>query len=116
LIGTLSVKRIPRLLARFPNRGLRLHQGKEPLASFPAAHPEVGDLEINDDGEELTTSVGQLTHGHFSPTNYQEPSQKKEEEVIDRVPMKAPTVSNDCLRPKLAPRTSHGPGVRASSL
>jgi hypothetical protein len=84
-MGTLSQKLIPRLLARFPDRGLRLHEGKEPVASFPAAHPEVGDLRIDDDDDELTISVGQLTHGHFSPRNYQLPSQEKEEELIERV-------------------------------
>jgi hypothetical protein len=85
MAGTLSEKLIPRLLARFPGRGVRLHQGKCPVASFPAVHPEVGDLQIHDDDEELTILVGLLTHGHFSPSNYQEPSEKRDEEVIDRV-------------------------------
>jgi hypothetical protein len=85
MAGTLSQKLIPRLVARFPDRGLRLHQGKEPVASFPAAHPEVGDLRIDDDDDELTVSVGQLTHGHFTPRNYQLASQENEEELIERV-------------------------------
>ena len=84
MIG-LSQKLKPRLLARFPERGLRLHEGKEPVASFPAAHPEVGDLRIDDDGDELTISVGQLTHGHFAPGNNQRPVHEKEEELIERV-------------------------------
>jgi hypothetical protein len=83
--GSLSQKLIPRLLSRFPDRGIRLHQGKQPVASFPAAHSEVGDLRIDDDEDELTISVGQLTHGHFSPTNYQDPLEKREDEVIGRV-------------------------------
>ena len=85
MIGSLSQKLKPRLLARFPERGLRLHVGREPVASFPAAHPEVGDLRIDDDGDELTISVGQLTHGHFAPINYQRSEQEKEEELIERV-------------------------------
>jgi len=89
MTGTLSQKLIPRLLARFPDRGLRVQDGKQPVASFPAAHPDVGDLHIDDDGVELTISVGQLTHGHFFPRNYQgpsvKPSEKDEEEVIERV-------------------------------
>ena len=83
--GTLSQKLIPRLLSRFPDRGIRLHQGKQPVASFPATHSDVGDLRIDDDDGELTISVGQLTHGHFLPTNYQDPVEKREEEIIDRV-------------------------------
>jgi hypothetical protein len=85
MIGRLSEKLIPRLLARFPNRGLRVHEGTQPAASFPAAHPEVGDLRIDDDDDELTISVGELTHGHFTPKDYQLPSQEKEEDLIERV-------------------------------
>jgi hypothetical protein len=85
MIGSLSQKLKPKLLARFPDRGLRLHEGTEPVASFPAAHPEVGDLRIDDDGDELTVSVGRLTHGHFTPRNYEGPADEREEELIERV-------------------------------
>jgi len=85
MTGTLSEKLIARLRARFPNRGLRIHEGKEPVASFPAAHPEVGDIRIDDDGDELAISVAELTHGHFTPRDYQLPSQEKEEDLIERV-------------------------------
>jgi hypothetical protein len=85
MTATLSEKLIARLLARFANRRLRLHPRKQPIASFPAAHPEVRDLYIDDDGGELTISVGRLTHAHFSPTPHQAPSQKNDEEVIERV-------------------------------
>jgi hypothetical protein len=82
---TISRKLIPKLLSRFPGRGLRVHEGTQPAASFPAAHPDVGDLRIHDDGDELTITVGELTHGHFSPTNHQAPSEEKEDQVIGRV-------------------------------
>jgi hypothetical protein len=85
MTGTLSENLIPKLLLRFPDLGLRVHAGKEPVASFPAVHPEVGDLRIDDDGDELTISVGELTHGHFTPKDYQLPSQEREEDLIERV-------------------------------
>ena len=85
MIDSLWQKLKPKLLARFPDRGLLLHEGKETVASFPAAHPEVGDLRIDDDGDELTISVGQLTHGHFAPRSYETPAHEKEEELIERV-------------------------------
>jgi hypothetical protein len=85
MTGTLSQKLIPRLLARFPDRGIRVHEGTQPVASFPAAHPEVGDLLIDDDDEELTISVGELTHGHFIPRDYRLLSQEKDEDLIERV-------------------------------
>jgi hypothetical protein len=85
IAGTLAKKLIPRLLARFPDRGLRVHQGTQPAASFPAAHPEVGDLLIDDDGDELTISVGELTHGHFSPRSYEKPPEEWQEQIIGDV-------------------------------
>jgi hypothetical protein len=85
MTGTLSEKLIPRLFARFPDRGMRVHEGKQPVATFPAAHPDVGDLRIDDDDDELTITVGELTHGHFTPRNYRTPSQEKEEDLIERV-------------------------------
>jgi hypothetical protein len=82
---TISEKLIPRLLARFPDRGLRVHDGTQPAASFPAAHPEVGDLLVDDDDEELTITVGKLTHGHFMPNDYGLPSQENVEDFVERV-------------------------------
>jgi hypothetical protein len=37
----------------------------ETLVTFPARHPEVGGLEIHDDGDELTIFYGAITHAHF---------------------------------------------------
>ena len=36
-----------------------------PLVIFPAAHPEVGDVEIHDNGADIIVSIGRLTHEHF---------------------------------------------------
>ena len=85
--GKLSAKLVPRLRSRFAGRGLRLHKGLRPVASFPAVHPEVGDLTICDDDEEVTVYIGQLTHGHFSspPIDDALPVDIREEKIIDRV-------------------------------
>ena len=32
---------------------------------FPAVHPEVGNIEVLDDGDELTVYLGNFTHLHF---------------------------------------------------
>jgi hypothetical protein len=85
MTGTLSAKLIPRLLASFPDRPLRVHEGTQPATSFPAAHPEVGDLLIDDDEEELTITIGKITHGHFMPNAYQLPTQEKVDDLIERV-------------------------------
>jgi hypothetical protein len=45
----------------------------------------VGDLRIDDDGDEVTISVGQLTDGHFVARAYDRPAHEREDQVIDRV-------------------------------
>ena len=84
MTGTLSQKLIPRLLGRFGTH-VRIHDGKQPVAIFPAAHADVGELKIYDDDVELMVDVGNLTHGHFSPRNYEVPQAEREEELIERV-------------------------------
>jgi hypothetical protein len=57
---------IPILTERFGDRHLTVGAG-EHVATFAAAHPDFGELVILDDGDELTVSVGRLTHTHFGP-------------------------------------------------
>lgn len=37
------------------------------MATFPAAHPEVGDVAVLDEGHEATILIGKLGHSHFNP-------------------------------------------------
>jgi hypothetical protein len=67
---------VPALKARFAGRPLVLGAGEGPVATFPAAHPGVGDLVIVDDGDELTIYIGDLTHRHFD--NYDEGLEESE--------------------------------------
>jgi len=72
---------IPKLQQRFPERGLVVSVPPSPCATFPAIHPEVGDIQIYDEGGELTLIAGNFTHGHFS--NYDdELSLEQHEEAI----------------------------------
>ena len=61
---------IPELQQRFPGRGLRVGSPPEACAVFPSAHPEVGDVVIQDDGTEVTVCLGNFTHSHFA--NYED--------------------------------------------
>jgi hypothetical protein len=56
---------VPALEKTFPNRGLRTGEPPDAIAVFPAAHPDVGDVMIYDDGNEATVGIGTITHGHF---------------------------------------------------
>jgi hypothetical protein len=82
---TLAEILIPRLQQRFPDRGLRIASPPSPCAIFPALYPEFGDVQIYDDGDELTVVAGNFTHGHFS--NYDEAlsAEQKAEEIADAV-------------------------------
>ena len=50
------------------------------FASFDAKHPEVGNVVIEDDGNELIVSVGNITHGHFG--SYDDGSSAGEHEAV----------------------------------
>ena len=48
---------------------------------FEAIHPEVGEIEVEEDGPELIVSVGNFTHAHFA--NYDTSlSQEQADEII----------------------------------
>jgi hypothetical protein len=76
---------LPKLQQRFPNRGLKAGVPPEPCAAFPAAHPEVGNIEICDDGDELTVYVGELSHGHFSNYDDNLTADQKAEIIAEKV-------------------------------
>ena len=58
---------LPALQANFPGRGFQLDDSPNAIGVFPAAHSEVGDVTIWDDGDEATIGIGEITHGHFNP-------------------------------------------------
>jgi hypothetical protein len=51
---------------RFSNRGFRIETKPEVCIVFPAVNPIVGDIQICDDGHEITIYIGSFTHGHFA--------------------------------------------------
>jgi hypothetical protein len=75
---------IPLVEARFPGRYTISEPGVQPCVTFPAKHSDVGDVEIHDDGDEITLIAGNFTHGHFS--NYDDiPQKEKEKEIAEDV-------------------------------
>lgn len=56
---------IPLIRARFPQARIEAGGLDRPFAIFPAAHPEVGTVELYEDGEEIVAMVGRFTHAHF---------------------------------------------------
>jgi hypothetical protein len=76
---------IPKLQSRFPGRGLRTASPPTPCAVFPAIHPEVGEIEIYDDGSELTVVAGKFTHGHFSNYDDRLSDAQKDDQIAEDV-------------------------------
>ena len=91
------------LLAGFPNRGLRLGEPPGPCAVFSAIHPEVGDIEISDDGDEVTVVVGHFTHKHFD--NYD--TGLSEAEVAERIAQDVVSFLEDLFSDKIVLWGSH---------
>jgi len=50
---------------RFPHLPVKFAAPPDPIAVFPAAHPDVGDIEIFDDDDEITVYLGKFTHTHL---------------------------------------------------
>ena len=66
---TISEVLVPALEAAFPGSGMRVSTLPEPVAVFPAACAEVGDVQIYDDGDEATVVIENVTHHHCNPYN-----------------------------------------------
>jgi hypothetical protein len=71
---------IPALVEKYGSQSFKAGHRPEPIAIFPAAHPEVGNLVIYDDGCEATVCVGEITHYHFNP--YQSLTQEELDKVV----------------------------------
>jgi len=76
---------LPALRARFASRGLQLGTSGNQIAVFPAIHPEVGDVTIWDDGDEVTIGIGEITHSHFNPYDDSLTSDQIAEQVTEEV-------------------------------
>ena len=49
------------------------------------AHPDVGSVEVRDDDDELTVSIGSITHGHFNTFGEALSDDVSAEQIADRV-------------------------------
>jgi hypothetical protein len=76
---------LPALRQRFPDRPFAEGVPPQPVAIFQAEHPAVGDLQILDDGHEVTLVIGPHTHSHFNPYDATLTSAQLAEEVTESV-------------------------------
>ncbi len=78
-------KLIPALEQKFGQGSFSMGRDSKIIASFPPAHPEVGELKIFDDGNEVIIEIGEITHGHFCRMNAVATNEEAEEEVVANV-------------------------------
>lgn len=80
-------KLIPALQQRYSDNVVQIGSGQlpDPVAVFPAKHPSVGELTIWDDGDEVTVSIGEITHGHFNLFDPDLTQDQIDEEVTSEV-------------------------------
>jgi hypothetical protein len=71
---------VPMLRTRFPDLAFIGPSGQPPQLTIPASHPDVGDIVLQDDDEEITVFLGHFTHRHFS--NYDEIQTTEKEQII----------------------------------
>jgi hypothetical protein len=76
---------VPALEAAFPATGLRVLAPPGPVAIFPAACAEVGDVQIYDDGDEATIVIENVTHHHINPYDTEMRSRERAEWVTQEV-------------------------------
>jgi hypothetical protein len=84
-VKTISDILIPKLQERFVGRGMRVASPPSPCALFPAEHPDVGEIQIYDDGSEVTLVAGNFTHGHFSNYDDELSVDQKAEQISGEV-------------------------------
>jgi len=53
---------------RFPGKGILGTKPDEPCITFPTKHPDFGDIQILDDGDEITIIAGTFTQVIFQTT------------------------------------------------
>src|SRR5262249_59340172 len=80
---TLAEVLIPKLQQRFSHHGMRV--AASPCAVFPPMYAEFGEIQIYDDGDELTVVAGNFTHGHFSNYDNDLSAQQKADVITDSV-------------------------------
>jgi hypothetical protein len=81
----LSRSLIPKLRARFPAVAMRVEPDAQSLVVFPPQHPAVGDVAIQDDGDELTLYLGGFSHIHFSNDDDTLCAEEKAEDIAHQV-------------------------------
>ena len=76
---------VPAMRRRFPSAPFEYLDQDAPFAVLPSPCPEIGRLELFDDGDEVTVYLTEITHGHFSCYDEDATREEKERRVAESV-------------------------------
>jgi hypothetical protein len=71
--------------SKFPDIDVRFGSPPDPIAVFPAKSSEVGDLAVWDYDGEAVVYIGDITHGHFDPSDPQQTQEEIDAEVTEAI-------------------------------
>lgn len=76
---------IPAIKEAFPNLPFSFSESSNLVATLKAPFPEIGELQIYDDGEEATVSISEVTHGHFNPYDESLSREQRDRKIAEDV-------------------------------
>jgi hypothetical protein len=76
---------VPMLQAAFPKAPMQVDALRGPIAVFRAKHPSIGDLVIEDEGDEVTVILGNITHRHFGSQDSGAPAEVQARDIASEV-------------------------------
>ena len=76
---------IPALKSEFVGWEIDFSPEAPAIAAFPASQEAVGRVLIYDDGDEVTVSIENITHGHFNPYDTNLKEEETETIVVEEV-------------------------------
>jgi hypothetical protein len=76
---------VPMLRVAFPQAPMHVGGLRDAIAVFQAKHPSVGDLVIEDEGDEVTVILGNITHRHFGSQDSSAPAEVQAQEIASEV-------------------------------
>ena len=76
---------IPQIKERFPNLAFSFDKSPQPVATLQSPCLALGELQILDDGDEVTIYFVNATHGHFGSYDDKLNSTEREKQIADDV-------------------------------
>ena len=84
-MSVLTDRLIATLQSRLPQQPMNVGGAGGVVVVFRAAHSDVGDIEVHDNGDELIVMVGSFTHTHFSSYDHGLSISERAQRIADDV-------------------------------